>query len=76
MTELSQAPLSLPDISMPVADWQPAIDLGAQWLRSALDIQRMQVEWFSTWYGSTSAMQKELWDTWTSHFAGGVPIDG
>lgn len=76
MTESSQTPLTLPSLTVPVVEWQPAIDFAAQMFSNALEFQRLQAEWFSTWCGSTSAMQRELWDSWTSHFAGGVPIDG
>ena len=71
MTQISQ------DLSpAPGSALQPVADFAALLMSGALEMQRLQVEWLSTWYGNTAAMQRELWDAWTSHFAGGVPIDG
>ncbi|MBT2336830.1 hypothetical protein J7E49_23360 [Variovorax paradoxus] len=51
-------------------DWQAACST------SVLQAQQMQWEMLAAWQQSAKAVQQELWDQWTSHFGGGVPLDG
>lgn len=41
-----------------------------------LRMQRMQWDLMTAWQRSLVASQQEMWDQWTSHWAGGVPLDG
>lgn len=41
-----------------------------------MQVQTAQMQALQTWQSSLATMQKDVWDVWTSHMAGGVPIDG
>jgi hypothetical protein len=45
------------------------------WAPSLLQLQRTQVDLLLLWQQQIVAMQQELVDQWTAHWAGGVPID-
>ena len=50
------------------------------WPTSTLDLflRTQQAQWnaYATVQRSLLAWNKDLWEQWASHFAGGVPIDG
>ena len=60
---------SQPSVAAPLAEW------GSVVLAVALESQRIQMEWLSTWQRALLGMHGEIWDWWTSRFAGGVPLD-
>jgi hypothetical protein len=45
------------------------------WTPSLLRLQSAQVDLVFFWQRQFVAMQQELVDQWTAHWAGGVPID-
>ncbi len=62
----------------------PAVDQPTAWLTEwplwgvefMLQAQQMQLEAWRCWQGSLQFAGNECWDWWTSHCAGGVPLDG
>jgi hypothetical protein len=55
---------------------QPAIDWTTAFTDTLMQVQRFQIEAFTSWQQSIAAVNKELWDEWTAHWGGGIPIDG
>ena len=53
----------------------PLFDYSNPWTQGLIQAQRVQWEALLSWQQSLTAIQQELWDEWTSRFAGGVPID-
>jgi hypothetical protein len=58
--------------AVPMFDFSAAAEAGGALMR----MQRLQWDLMLTWQKSLAASQQELWDQWTSHWAGGVPLDG
>ena len=54
----------------------PLVAMQAMLTANLLQVQRMQLEALVSWQRWMAGAGSELWDLWTSHCAGGVPIDG
>lgn len=63
------APPSFNDSFQPAADWWSSL------MQSWSQMQRVQLEALDAWQRSLAATQRELWDEWIAHWAGGAPID-
>jgi len=57
---------TIPELVQPVAHLLTAV----------FRAQQLQLEAMAALQNSLAAIQRELWDEWISHWAGGVPIDG
>ena len=53
----------------------PVSDLSNAMVQTWLQAQRMPFEALLAWQRWCAASQKELWDEWLCHFAGGARID-
>lgn len=71
---------AMPALETATTELDQALAWMAAWpLRSvefALQAQRLQLEAWQSWQGSLQTLQREAWDWWTCHWAGGAPLDG
>ncbi len=54
----------------------PTFDLPAVFAESLMHAYQIQIGALVAWQQSLATLNKELWDEWACHWAGGVPIDG
>ena len=58
------------DSIMPMLAWPSTL------AQTFCQAQRAQFEALTTWQQALAGFTQELWDEWTAHWAGGVPLDG
>jgi hypothetical protein len=54
----------------------PTFDWPAVLAQSLMHTQQIQIGALVAWQQSVANLNKELWDEWACHWAGGAPIDG
>lgn len=54
----------------------PTFDWPAVFAESLMHAQQIQIGALVAWQQSVASLNNELWDEWSSHWGGGIPIDG
>lgn len=72
----SGVPAATPDTRFATAGIEALLQGSALFAQSVFQSQRLALQSLLAWQQAVAALQQDAWDSWVSHFAGGVPIDG